>query len=105
MGRVDDAAAGLRRGVTLPRVLAALLVVLLVGGWWAWLRPSPLGGPLTLVTVSGTSMQPTFDSGDLAVVYERDRYEMGDVVAYRVRRPDGHPGGVVIHRIIGGDAA
>lgn len=104
MGRLRDAATGVRRGVTLPRVLAALLVAAVVGSWWVWLRPSPLGGPLTLVTVSGTSMQPTFRSGDLVAVYENDHYEAGDVIAYRVRRPEGD-GGVVIHRIIGGDAA
>lgn len=104
MGRIRGIATGARAGMTLPRLLAGLIVALVVAGWWVWLRPAPLGGPLTLVTVSGTSMQSTFSSGDLVLVYETEQYEPGDVVAYRVPRSGSDAGGIVIHRIIGGDA-
>lgn len=93
-----------KRSIVL-RVLAGIVVVVAAFGWWVWLRPAVLGGPLSLVTVSGTSMQPMMRTGDLAVVHRTGDYERGEVVAYRVRLPDGDTGGVVIHRIVGGDAA
>lgn len=87
------------------RVLAGLLIVLTAAGWWVWLRPAVLGGPLSLIAVSGTSMQPMMRTGDLAVVRQTGEYERGEVIAYRATLPDGETGGVVIHRIVGGDAA
>lgn len=43
-------------------------------------------------------MQPTLYTGDLAILRKQDTYAVGDVVAFRVE------GGVVIHRIVGGNA-
>ncbi len=72
----------------------AVLVGIVVLGW-----PSHLGGCTTLTIVTGHSMEPTLQPGDLAI--ERcGAPQIGDVVAYRPfvdRTP------VVIHRIIGGD--
>ena len=82
------------------RVISALTVVLVLTGWWFLLRPASLGGPTTLVTVTGQSMEPGMHTGDLAVVYESGRYAPGDVVAFA---PDGRSG-VVIHRIVDGSA-
>lgn len=73
---------------------ACLLVVL---AWAAWLRPVGLGGPATLIRVSGASMEPTLTDGDLVLVHRAEHYEVGEVVAFRV------PEGRVIHRIVGGD--
>lgn len=92
-----------RPGGRRSRVVAVLTLVLVVGGWWVFLRPAALGGPLTLVTVTGSSMEPGMRTGDLAVVRSADGYAAGDVLAYRPRRDGGEPGGVVIHRIVDGD--
>lgn len=43
-------------------------------------------------------MQPTLYTGDLAILRKQDTYAVGDVVAFQVE------GGVVIHRIVGGNA-
>lgn len=83
------------------RLLGTLTVVLILAGWWFLFRPEVLGGSTTLVTVSGTSMEPGMVTGDLAVVRKTGEYEVGEVVAFRVPQD----GGVVIHRIVGGDAA
>jgi signal peptidase I len=51
-----------------------------------------------LVIVAGVSMEPTFPAGDLAMTRRQAGYQVGDVVAFAT------DGGVVIHRIVGGDA-
>ena len=78
------------RGIRLVVAATALLAL-----WLFFLAPSGLGGPLSLIWVQGTSMQPTLHGGDLAVIYQQDRYEVGDIVAFEI--PEG---GVVIHRVI-----
>ncbi|MGB5951706.1 MAG: S24/S26 family peptidase, partial [Ornithinimicrobium sp.] len=40
-------------------------------------------------------MEPTLSTGDLAVLYRADIYEVGDIVAFEI--PEG---GTVIHRVI-----
>ena len=59
------------------------------------LAPTGLGGPVGLIWVSGTSMEPGLHTGDLVVVYDHDEYEVGQVVAFEIPG-----GGNVIHRII-----
>lgn len=90
------------------RAVAVLLLGLLAGTWWAYLRPTFVAeGPVQLVVVSGESMEPGMYTGDLAVLYRRDSYAAGDVVAYRSGRIEGGrsegTGPVVIHRITGGN--
>ncbi len=63
--------------------------------WLLLLAPTSLGGPLSLIWVSGVSMEPTLHTGDLAVLYREDRYGVGDIVAFEI--PEG---GTVIHRVI-----
>lgn len=46
--------------------------------WYAVLGPSTLGGPTTLVQVTGESMEPGMHTGDLAVVRTADNYGDGD---------------------------
>jgi signal peptidase I len=73
-----------------------ILATLAVAGIWAWLAlPSGLGGPLGLIWVHGTSMEPTLEAGDVAIVYRSSAYDVGDVVAF-----DAPEGAVVIHRIV-----
>jgi signal peptidase len=87
------------------RVIATALLVLMTLGWWAFLRPSSMGGPLTFITVSGHSMEPGLYTGDLAVLYGQESYHRGDVVAYHATALPGESrqGPFVIHRIKGGD--
>ena len=78
-----------------PRLIAhSGVVLLLVGIWYLTLAPSAIGGPLSLVLVRGTSMEPTYATGDLVIGYRAGRPPVaGEVVVFR------GPGGVpVIHR-------
>lgn len=61
-----------------------VVVVLTVTGSMAW------------VVTTGTSMEPGFSAGDVAVVRPADDYAVGDVVAYH--NPDLHQ--LVLHRVI-----
>lgn len=80
---------------TALRLAAAAAVV----GWFLLFRPLVLGGPATYVIVSGRSMLPTLQGSDLVVTHQRDTYQAGDVVAFRI------DGNYVIHRIVGGNGA
>ena len=77
--------------VALRSVLAALV---LLAVWF--LAPTALGGSTTYVSTYGTSMEPGFSTGDLAVLRPADSYEVGDVVAY----PSADLGTTVMHRIV-----
>lgn len=85
------------------RLLRSAASTLLLLGVTALLWPSSLGGDVSYILVSGTSMEPGMHTGDLVLVRESDGYDVGDAIAYRV--PDGNvgAGSVVIHRIAGGD--
>lgn len=78
-----------------------LLILLLVVGYLLW--PLRFGGSTTLVWVSGESMEPTLSSHDLVVARHQDRYELGDVIVYRVPGDGLAAGEMVVHRIVGGD--
>lgn len=60
--------------------------------------PAPIGGHLTMSIVHGSSMQPTYSTGDMVFSVRRTTYDVGDVVVYPT------DGGDVIHRIVGGNA-
>lgn len=79
-----------------PLSLAASIVML--AAWFFLARPAFMGGSTSYILVSGHSMEPNLYTGDLAVLRRQAEYRVGDVIAYQVE------GGVVIHRIIGGDA-
>jgi signal peptidase len=79
--------------------LAAVVV-----GWAIFLRPPFLGGRTSVVIVSGKSMEPTIDQGDLVFVRRHKTYGVGDVVAYRIPGGGDFAGSKILHRIVGGSA-
>ncbi len=89
-------------GATGLRNLRVVVSALLFLGVAAVVWPAALGGRSGVVMVSGVSMQPTMHTGDLALVRQHDRYEVGEIVAFRVPKGEQGAGAIVIHRIIGG---
>ena len=70
----------------------ALLVILCAMFW-----PANLGGHTTFVSTHGTSMEPRFHSGDLAIVQPSSHYRVGMIAAYKSATLHGT---VVLHRIV-----
>ena len=77
------------------RHLPLLVTVAAFVGWFLLFAPTAVGGPATYIWVSGTSMEPTFMSGDVVILRRSDAYGIGDVVAYRV--PAGNSGAGTLH--------
>jgi signal peptidase I len=70
---------------------ALLAVALLL---WLAFTPASLGGPFSYVIITGDSMSPAIDDGDIVLLRRAPDYDVGQVVVYR------HPElGVVVHRI------
>lgn len=84
------------------RHIGLLITIVAVAAWFVVLRPTALGGPASYIFVSGESMEPTLETGDLVILQDADEYAVGDVIAFEV--PEGSPGAgaLVIHRVIGG---
>jgi signal peptidase len=63
---------------------------------WFLIAPAQLGGRVSYVNIRGVSMEPTLYTGDLMMVRSRDRYEVGEVVAFvsDMNRA------IVVHRIV-----
>ncbi|MDQ1618779.1 MAG: signal peptidase [Actinomycetota bacterium] len=76
----------------------ALVAVVVFLAW-----PAQLGGNLSLVVVSGHSMDGTYRTGDLLLTWPQDSYEKGDIVVYRVPEGDPASGLRVVHRIVTAD--
>jgi signal peptidase I len=83
--------------VTRAASISAVAALVLAAVWFLW--PVSLGGGTTFLATHGTSMEPGFDSGDLAILRPDDAYSVGDVVAYRSAALDT----IVMHRIIDRD--
>ena len=84
-----------RNWKTLAKGVATLIAL---AALWFFLAPSQLGGSSSYVITYGTSMQPAYHAGDLAIVKSASSYHVGEIVAYRNMQLGGH---VVLHRIIG----
>jgi signal peptidase I len=90
------------RLVPLLRSAAGMLLILgLVPVFW----PASLGGQVSYVMVSGSSMEPGMHDGDLVAVRSKAHYDIGETIAYRIPDGDAGAGNLVIHRIVGGDGA
>ena len=79
--------------------ISAVAALVLAAVWFFW--PTALGGGTTYVSTHGSSMEPRFSTGDLAILRPAGSYEVGDVVAYRSESLDT----VVMHRIVSADDA
>lgn len=88
--------------MSVSRLAFAVALVAMSAAWLLLFRPTFLGGPATYVMVSGASMEPTLDSGDLVLVRQQDNYGSGDIVVFRVPEDEPGEGATVIHRIVGG---
>src|SRR5579862_3969260 len=84
----------LRSSKTIAKAAASVFVL---AAAWYFLAPSQIGGRSSYVITYGTSMQPAYHAGDLAVVRTAASYHVGEIVAYRNLALDGK---VVLHRII-----
>ena len=80
----------LRKVIAVCAALAAALAA------WFLLAPQALGGSVEYLVVSGTSMKPGLNGGDLVVVRSADRYAAGDVVGYQSPVADR----TFVHRIL-----
>jgi signal peptidase I len=65
-----------------------------------WFWPATLGGSARVVVVSGTSMEPVFDLGDIVITRDDDQHSIGDIALFRLTEGAG-AGQLIIHRIIG----
>lgn len=92
----------MKRAKQAARVGVSLTVVIL---WLVLLRPQALGGPAAYLVIRGDSMLPTYESGDLLILHAASDHRVGDIVAYRVPKGEFGEGHLVVHRIVGGDAA
>ena len=84
--------------------LSTIFAILIVVVWLFTLRPVTWGGPAGYDIVSGVSMKPTLQPGDLVLSTVQQAYSVGDIITYHV--PAGSPvaGAIVVHRIVGGDS-
>ena len=84
----------MKRSISLAVLTAVSLLVALAGALL-------VSGTAAAVVTHGVSMKPVYTEGDLVVVARSASYAVGDIVAYRL--PEDRS--VVLHRIVGGDAA
>ncbi len=79
------------------KILFSALGLIILGTAWFYFAPTQLGGSTTYVVTHGTSMEPHFHTGDLAIVRGQSNYHVGEVVAYHNHQL--HT--IVLHRIVG----
>lgn len=82
------------------RLLVAVLAVLATLGVLALVLPEPFGARLSVATVAGSSMAPTYEDGDVVVVWRADDYRPGAVITYAVPAGQVGEGSTVVHRVI-----
>lgn len=89
---------------TIGRAIGYSSVLAFIVVWLLFFRPQSLGGPMSILGVSGSSMYPTFEQGDFLVVRDIGEYHVGNLIVYRIPEGDPGAGDRVVHRIVGGDA-
>lgn len=86
----------MKKSLPLPTVISNLLLAIGLVFAWVFLAPTKIGGGASYVMVQGHSMEPKFQSGDLALVRKASSYQIGDIVTYW----DESMAAYTIHRII-----
>lgn len=76
------------------RAIFAIVTLAVAFVWWLTIAPQAIGGPLTYAIVSGESMEPDLQDGDLFVARAQPDYAVGDSIVYTVY------GGYVVHEIL-----
>lgn len=84
-------------------VLRNLIGAVFTAGVLSLIWPQSLHGTVAFIGVDGHSMDGTYVDGDLVVARRQARYDVGDVITYRIPAGEFGAGARVIHRIIGGD--
>ncbi len=79
------------------KLVSSALGLLVLGCLWFYFAPVSLGGSTTYVVTDGISMEPSFHTGDLALVRSQSSYHVGEIVAYHNKML----GTIVLHRIVG----
>jgi signal peptidase I len=98
MGRIQAMARSVAARPSARTVLDWSVFVVVLAGLWLLVGPAQIGGPANYVIVDGTSMEPTYQDGDLVITRVSDAYRVGDVVTY-VPHVAGQPF-PVIHRVV-----
>lgn len=76
-------------------IRSTLIILLLATALWMIFGPVQLGGPVAYVIISGNSMEPEIELGDLVIARRAQDYEISQAVVYQ------HPQiGFVYHRIV-----
>jgi signal peptidase I len=83
--------------IRVGQVATGIAALVLLGAGWFFFAPTQLGGSTSYVETYGTSMEPHYHAGDLAVVRSASSYHVGEIVAYRNAMLGDH---IVLHRII-----
>ncbi len=63
---------------------------------WSQIAPVSLGGPITIASTKGNSMEPFFYEGDFAVIHKNPKPQLGQILAYHSDQINS----VVLHRAI-----
>lgn len=84
----------------LVKILVPLGVVFLIALAW----PVQFGGLTGYTVVSGTSMNPTYHTGDFLITFKSFNWKRGDVIVYAVPRGELGAGYLVVHRLVGGSS-
>lgn len=82
------------------RRLVALLAVLATLGSLFLVLPEPFGARLGVATIAGNSMAPTYEDGDVVLIWRSGDYRPGAVIAYAVPAGQVGEGSTVVHRVI-----
>lgn len=83
------------------RVIGAVLSVGVLAAFVVLNWPASLGGRANWAVVSGTSMLPNYQTGDMILTWRTETWGIGDNVLYSV---DGTRDALIFHRLIGGNA-
>jgi signal peptidase I len=86
-----------RRSIRRRLIGLVAWLLLAIVAFYMW--PSQWGGGTTYVVVRGTSMQPSYRTGDIVIARSTDHHEVGDVLVYAVPQKYNGAGKLIMHRL------